>query len=398
VNKFDLTNLQVATSGTARNINRRIILNLLRERKHVSRADLSRSTGLQRSTISQIVEQLIAERWVTEGAFGSLPRGRRPTLLHLNTERAGIIGIDIHPFTTTIALARLDTSFIAEASIPTRSSADEFIVLLCRRVTNLIKSHPRVRFEGIGVSLPGRVDPRSHEMIFAPNLLWRGLDLKKRLEDATGLPVEVENAANACALAEFWSGRHSEDVRNIIAVTVSEGVGVGLIVNGQLVRGPSGTAGEFGHVSLDENGPLCNCGNHGCWEVYASNTAASRHYRDLISVRSRKKNNGSMHSFADVLRHVRQGDARAGQALDQMAHYLGLGFAMLVSGFSPELIIVVGEVTKAWDRIEPIIADTVKHRCPKLKKPRILPTDPATQPRLRGAVWLVVQKHFTSPW
>ncbi len=395
--KIDLANIRGATSETARDINRCIVLNLIRKHQPISRADVARHSGLQKSTVSAITENLIAERWVLEGAVGRLARGRRPTFLHLNAERAGIIGINVRPVETQIALARLDTSFIAEGSMPTAGTPEEFTELLCQRVCDLIKSHSEIYFEGIGVSLPGRVDSRSQKLVFAPNLKWRDLDLKTPLERATGLPVELENAANACALAEIWSGRYAESVRNLIAVTVSEGIGVGMIMNGQLVVGATGTAGEFGHVSLNQDGPLCNCGNRGCWEVYASNVAAVNHYYESPPSGVNRKRKEPRISFGGLLARARQGDDKAGEALDRMAHYLGIGITMLASGFSPELVLVVGEVTEAWDRVEPIIAETLKQRSLRLNVPKLVPTDPATQPRLRGAVVLVLQKHFSVP-
>ena len=108
--------------------------------------------------------------------------------------------------------------------------------------------------EGVGVSLPGRVDATGR-LVFAPNLGWRDVDLRQMLEAATGLPVNVENAANACALGEVWFGRHDEHLRHLVAVTVSEGIGVGVLLNGQLVHGANAMAGEFGHMTLDESGP-----------------------------------------------------------------------------------------------------------------------------------------------
>jgi predicted NBD/HSP70 family sugar kinase len=397
VRKIDLSNFQVATSGTARDINRRIVLNLIRRHQPVSRADLARHSGLQRSTVSSITEELIADRWVVEGAVGHLPRGRKPTFLHLNTERAGIIGVDLRPVTTTIMLARLDTSVIAQISMPTEGTASQFLARLGRRLVELIQSHPGIAVEGIGVSLPGRVDAHSQRLVFAPNLEWRDLDLKTPLERATGLPVELENAANACALAEIWFGRQADTVRNVIAVTVSEGIGVGMILNGQLVRGPSGMAGEFGHVSLDESGPLCNCGNRGCWEMFASNAAATRYYDQFTSARRNDKKVRSVISFSDVIARARQRDTRATEALARMAHYLGAGLAMLVSGFSPEAIVVAGEISGAWDLVEPVILEVIKQRCPALVIPQIRATGPATQPRLRGAIALMLQKHFGAP-
>ncbi|HEU5123173.1 MAG TPA: ROK family transcriptional regulator [Verrucomicrobiae bacterium] len=394
--KIDLDNFQVATSETARDINRRIVLNLIRKHQPVSRADLSRHSGLQRSTVSSIAETLISERWVTEGAVGHLPRGRRPTFLHLNGERAGIIGVNIRPSRTTIALASLDSRFISQENLPTDRNSSRFVAGLVERIRRLMKAHPEMSCEGIGIALPGRVDITTNKLIFAPNLGWKALDLKRPLENATKLSVELENAANACALAELWSGRHGESVRNLVAITVSEGIGVGMILNGQLVRGSMGMAGEFGHVTIQENGPECPCGNRGCWELYASNSAAARHYQEAV-FRKRKGRNSTAPSFDDLLRLAEQGDAKAIEALEQMAKFLGAGIAMLITGLAPDVIVIVGEVTRAWERIEPVIRKELEKRSPALSQTRIVSTDPESQPRLRGAITLVMQKHFGAP-
>lgn len=393
--KIDLSDFQVATSETARHINRRIVLNLIRKHQPLSRADLSRYSGLQRSTVSMIAEQLIAERWVVEGAVGHLPRGRKPTFLHLNSERAGVIGVDIRPTTTTIGLASLDLKFLAQESVPTRRNAGKFASELADRIQRLMSAHSDVTYEGIGVSLPGRVDLASNQLVFAPNLGWGKRDLKTPLEKAIGLPVELENAANACALAELWSGRHPEGVRNIIAVTVSEGIGVGMVLNGQLVRGRTGLAGEFGHVVLLEDGPLCKCGNRGCWEVCGSNSAAVRYYAEAVSSSTR----ASLPSptFEDILRLAEQGDQKAMEALDRMAHYLGAGLAMLMTALAPEVIVLIGEVTRAWDRVSGIVNGVLKDRLPTQPHTLLFPTDPSAQPRLLGTIALVLQKHFGAP-
>ncbi|HET7625605.1 MAG TPA: ROK family transcriptional regulator [Verrucomicrobiae bacterium] len=398
VRKIDLNNFQVARSETARDINRRILLNLIRKHQPVSRADLSRHSGLQRSTVSSIAEQLLAERWVTEGAMGHLPRGRKPTFLHLNRDRVGIIAIDLRPLKTTIALAGLDNRFFAQESIPTGKDPVKFLKQLGGRLCDLMKAHPHVCYEGIGVALPGRVDLSTKRLFFAPNLGWRDLDVKTPLEQATGLAVELENDANTCALAELWSGQHADGVPNMLSVAVTEGIGVGMILNGQLVRGSTGVAGEFGHIALHEDGPLCNCGNHGCWEVMASNSAASRYYGRTGSARNHAVNgSGILPEFQDILQLAKQGDVRAGEALDQMAHHLGAGIAILVTGLAPEMIIVVGEVTRAWKRVGPIIEKIVKQRSVTWATTRIIAADPAEQTRLRGTVALVLQKHFGAP-
>ncbi len=209
--------------------------------------------------------------------------------------------------------------------------------------------------------------------------------------------------ANACALSEFWFGHHNEGVRNLVAVAVSEGIGTGIILNGQLVRGPSGLAGEFGHISLEEDGPRCSCGNQGCWEVFASNWAALRYYAGSTSPARGGNGNGALQpptaamTFENLLSLVEQGDLKALASIERMAHYLGAGIAMLVTGLAPELIVIVGEVTRAWDRIGPIILGEVKRRSFTHARTRIITSGPATLPRLRGIIALVLQKRFGAP-
>jgi predicted NBD/HSP70 family sugar kinase len=391
VRKIDLNNFRVATSETARDINSRIMLNLVRKHQPISRADLVRQSGLQRSTVSVITEQLIVEGWLREGAVGLLPRGRRPTFLHLNENRAGIFGINIQPQTTDIGLANLSGHFLAQETIATPRTSAMFVTKFTSYVHDLMKLHPMMAYEGIGVSLPGRVDLSSHKFIFAPNLGWHAADLKGQLENATGLPVSMENAANACALSEFWFGKHAEGVRNLVVITVSEGIGAGMILNGQLVRGVSGLAGEFGHVTIDEDGPQCGCGNKGCWEVFASNSAAIRYYNEATRGRHPVK------TFAEILARAQQADPAATKSLERMARYLGKGIAMLVMGLAPDVIVVVGDVTHVWDKASPIIQDVVRQWASTHPAVKILASNPASQPRLRGIIALVLQKYFGAP-
>jgi predicted NBD/HSP70 family sugar kinase len=397
--KIDLTNFQVATSETARHINRRIALNIIRRYQPLSRADLARRSGLQRSTVSAIIGQLIAEGWVTEGASPASGRGRRPRFLHLNVERAGIVAVDLRPATTRVGLAGLDARFLMQTEWPTPESPEEFAAEVARTLSTFRSAHPEIVYEGIGVSLPGRVDPRGR-LVFAPNLTFAGADLKGILESAVELPVVLENAASACALAELWFGRQPDDVKHVVAVTVSEGIGVGMLLNGQLIHGRDAMAGEFGHVPIDENGPPCSCGKRGCWEQFASNTAAVRYYLALQSdspPASESSVRAAALKFPDILRLADEGDQRAIATLEHMAHYLGVGLVTLITGLAPQVMVIVGEITAAWSRVGPIVLDVVRQRALLASSTQIVPTDTATQPRLRGAVTLVVQQHFGAP-
>jgi predicted NBD/HSP70 family sugar kinase/DNA-binding XRE family transcriptional regulator len=379
-----LGRIQGASSEVVRDINRRIVLNLIRTRQPISRADLARVSGLQRSTISLITEELMEEHWVIAGPTGRLPRGRRPTFLRLNDDRV-IIGIDVRPSQITLALANVNGKFTSQEVMPTPSDPNRAVEELIERIQPILRSSRGKKIEGIGISLPGRA--HSGRLVFAPNLKWPDYDLRAPLASATGLEVEMENAANACVLAAVWFD-HMEASRNLVVVTVSEGIGAGMLVNGQVARGFNGMAGEFGHVPLDSSGPRCGCGSRGCWEVFASNRAALRYYHESSS-------HTAGLSFPDLLSRADQGDARAAKALETMAHYLGRGMRMIVAGLAPERIIIIGDLTRSWARFGPIIEAEVQAQvltggCP----PRLIPVHEDGMARLRGTIALVLQKHF----
>jgi len=382
---------QGVSSEVVRDINRRLILNLIRTRHLISRADLARLSGLQRSTVSLIVEQLIDELWVLEGPTGRLPRGRRPTFLRLNDERV-IIAVDIRPTQTTVALANANGRFLFQEVVPTSADPKVTMQALTRSIQRLIQSNATVKVEGVGISLPGRYDHKTDRLVFAPNLRWPDIDIRGPIAKATGLEVAVENAANACALAAVWFD-HMEECRNFVTVTISEGIGTGIWANGQLVRGLNGMAGEFGHVPLDPKGPPCGCGGRGCWEVYASNRAALRQY--LESGPEQSGTASADFSFSDLLSRAAHGDRRAVETLETMAHYIGRGMRMIVAGLAPERIVVVGDVTKSWELFGPIIEREVQAQVlPGGCLPKLIPAYEDGMARLRGTVALVLQKDF----
>ncbi len=279
IRHVDLTDVQLASSETARGINRNIVLELIRANQPLSRADISRRSGLQRSTVSQIVEQLIRENWVREGAVASLARGRHPTLLGLN-EDLMVIAVDIHPNQATVAMVDLNGRLLSRSLVPLTSAPASSTRLITDCIQRMRDAFSGKSIEGIGVSLPGRFDPVSQRLIFAPNLHWLDFDLKGAIEKETSLPVSMENAAVACLLAELLFGRLN-GIRDAVLVTVSEGIGAGVFANGQVISGNHGLAGEFGHISLDPSGIQCACGRKGCWETFASCHAALRYYREI---------------------------------------------------------------------------------------------------------------------
>lgn len=382
MHRFGLTEKQSASNKTPRRINRNLLFNLIRVRQPISRADLARLSGLQRSTVSLIVEELIADRWILEGAVGHLPRGRRPTLIQLNDQRA-IIALDIHPSQTTVAVADLDGKIVAQSVIVLPQDATKALSAIVAGIRKMMASHKEKTFDGIGICLPGRTDLHLQKLIFAPNLKWPVLSIKSRIQRATNLRVEMDNVANACALSEVWFG-DSDRMHDLVVVNVSEGIGTGIFANGQLLRGDSGMAGEFGHVEIQPDGPLCACGNHGCWETVASNRAALRYYKELVPSATKM-------TFSNLMKLSQSGDKAAVEALSMMAFHLGRGIRMIATALAPNEIVVVGDITAQWHTFGPIAEAEMKKNSLS-KAPILRPTYDGNAARLRSAVALFLSE------
>jgi predicted NBD/HSP70 family sugar kinase len=385
IRHIDLAEMQRASSETARIINRDIVLELIRASQPISRADLARRSGLGRSTVSQIVEQLIGENWVREGAMGSLPRGRRPTLVGLNEDLVAI-AVDIHPRQATVALIDLNGRLLSRSPVPLTSNPTDSLRLIISCMQRMHRSAPGKSIEGVGISLPGRVNPATQRLIFAPNLKWPefDIDIKKMVETRMGLPVMMENDATACLLAELTFGR-MDGVRDAVLVAVAEGVGTCVLTNGQLVVGHNGMAGEFGHIPIDPNGPRCGCGKNGCWEVFSSSRAALRYYREL-------RPKGHVITFQELLNRAEEGDSAAAQALATQAMWIGRGLRMIIAGVSPSTILIAGDLTSAWHRFGPVIEKVATQLTLAGSSPLIRPTHEGEIARLRGAAALVFQR------
>lgn len=383
IRHVDLAELQLASSETARIINRDIVLELIRTSQPISRADLARRSGLGRSTISQIVEQLIGEHWVREGAMGSLPRGRRPTMVGLNGDLVAI-AVDVHPKQASVALVDLNGRLLLRCPVPITSDPAASTRLIIECMQRIRPTAPQISTEGIGISLPGRVNPTTQRLIFAPNLKWPEFDIKKMVETRMGLPVMLENDATACLLAERTFAR-MDGVRDAVLVAVGEGVGTCVLANGQLFSGHNGMAGEFGHVLVDPNGPRCGCGKNGCWEVFSSCRAALRYYREL-------KPKNPVATFQELLNRAEDGDSDAAQALTMQATWIARGLRIIIASVSPSTILIAGDLTAAWHRFGPVIEKEVADLTLAGSPPLIRPTHEGEIARLRGAAALVFQR------
>ena len=382
--RIDLAYVEVSSSETAREHNRDVVLELIRSRQPIARADLSRLSGLQPSTISSIVEQLVAERWIIEGAAARRPRGRRPTMLSLNPDLVTIVA-DLRPRQAFLAVVDFNGRFLSQQTIPLASDPEHSLQRLGEAMQGLIAQHPDKCFEGVGISLPGRVNSQTQRLVLAPNLRWSGTDIKHGLEKRLKLQVELDNAANALLLSELWFGR-MDGVRNAVLISLSEGLGAAVLANGQMLSGKDGLAGEFGHIPIDPAGRLCGCGMRGCWETFASADAALHYYAELVP-------EAKSLTIQDLLHLTEEGDAAAIEAIAKQARFLGRGLRLVTAALAPEVILINGALTSYWARFGPIVEEEMRATMLAGAPPRLEVTSGGEWGRLRGAAAIVLQRH-----
>lgn len=237
-------------------------------------------------------------------------------------------------------------------------------------------------------------------VLHAPTLGWRDVDLREMLAKATGLQVELENSGRACALAQLWAmhGTGESPAGDFVFVSVSDGLGIGVSFQREVLRGRHNLAGEFGHIPLSLEGPRCSCGATGCWEAYVSNRATLARYfgQDVDAVSAP---NNAAFTIDDLLARARDTDMKARAALQATGRYLGLGLAAVVNALDPAAVYIGGEITSAWDLVEPTLRAALEERAltPAVAATPIRPVATIEYPRLRGAAALVTAPAFAAP-
>lgn len=380
----ELAYVEVASTELTRDINRDLILEHIRSSQPVSRVDLARLSGLQPSTVSSIVQQLKDEGWVKEGAAVKTARGRRPTMLSLNDDLL-ILVADVRPNHAVLAVVDLNGRFLSRRLVPLGSKVERSVAAIAEGMEELRAQHPNKTFEGVGMSVPGRVDPQTNRLTLIPNLRWRDYDVSGELSRRLGLRVELENDANACLLSELWFG-HLDGLRNVVLIAISEGVGAAVLAEGRLVAGRGGLAGEFGHICVADHGLLCGCGKHGCWEMYASSRAALRYYSEL-------KPNSDKLTMSELTALAINKDAAAMKALQRQSEAIGKGLRMVNAALSPEVILFAGDITTFWDVAHSIIERECTGGLLTGSTPRLLSIGDGELALLRGAAAVVLQRH-----
>jgi glucokinase-like ROK family protein len=352
-----------------RELNRSIILNQLRTHTH-SRADLAAITGLNKTTVSSLINELLAHRFVREIGSNPSAGGRPAVLLELNPAAGDIIGVEIGVGYLNVVLTDFCAGILwKRQALFTESDSQpqvmQYAITLVQQAIHQCEQ-TGARLLGIGIAVPGLVDTATGTLVYSPNLEWRNVPLRQIFAAKFGLPIFVDNDANAAALAEHYMGA-TQQIDNYVSVVANAGIGAGIVLGGQVFHGITGYAGEVGHVTLEPDGPPCHCGNRGCWERLAGQSALIERVHKAIqagAASSIKGSNENAHSLClhAILEAARQGDAVAQSALAETGRYLGIGIANLVNTFNPDRVVLCGALSLAEEFLTPVIQQTVLQR------------------------------------
>jgi len=401
-----MNNLLTGSFQLMKSLNRSLILNLIREKGPISRAEIAKITKLTPPTVSNLVKELLESHLVIESNLGESQGGRKPTMLVINAKEFYVIGIDVGTKSIKGVVSDLNANIVTKRSLPVSLPATNhsFVDLMKNCIRQLLEADniPLEKYIGIGVGMHGVVDVATGTSLFAPNLQLRNLPLQDELEKEFNLPVKIENDARAMALGESWFGNGS-GADHIVCVNVGSGVGAGVIINGKLFHGEHFISGEVGHMTIDINGPKCTCGNYGCLQTFTSGPAIAERIRREISLGKQSLVADMVNGDLDIIdgkmvyEAALKGDQISINALSEAGRYLGIGLTNIIHILNPKRIIVGGGVANANHFVLDSARETIQNRClsESAKQTEILLSKLGEDATAIGAVTLILQELFS---
>jgi glucokinase-like ROK family protein len=395
-----------------RQINLSVIMHQLRENAPISRANLAELTGLNKTTVSSLVYELIQNGFVREVGLESSEEGRgagrRAVMLTLDPDAGFIISAEIGVDFISVITTNFAPDIIwkhkekIDPDMGQRLIVDRALALLLKAVAEGQKKSEN--FLGLAVGVPGLVDMETGTLLFAPNLRWKYIPLRSFLENSFDTLIIVDNEANMAALGEIYFGS-AQGYQEVLYVSAGVGLGGGIVHNGKVCRGATGFAGEIGHMTVDPQGELCNCGNRGCWESFVSQRTLFKQIEEAIGRGERSSlakvlaDDISQISVPLVAEAAREGDQVALQALENIGGKLGVGIASLVNALNPELVVFGGILSLAGDILLPVIKDELERRSLKWSQSssQIVLARHGFDACVMGGVAMVYQSLLASP-
>lgn len=385
-------------------LNKIKVLNLIRDRGEISRADISKVLGISGPTVTRVVEDLINhEKLVVEAGIGDSSGGRPPILVKFNGEPNYVIGIDLGTTSIRGALTNLNAETISDTQVPTQvEEGFDGVMDRVGQVIAYLMSSPGVdqsRIFGIGMAVAGLVSIEKNIVEFSPDFGWHNVDIKKAIRSRFGLPVIFDNVSRVMSLGELWYGVGRE-IKNFICVNIGHGIGAGVVIDGTPLYGSEGMAGEFGHITIDSNSQTkCKCGKHGCLEALASGEGIAAAARDILKNTNRNERlmelcGGDIETITAkmVAQAAAEGDELAVGILSKAAEYIGIGIANMINLFNPEAVIIGGGVSNAGELLFSSIRRSVdRHVISRhINKVKIISVTYGMSAAVMGAVSLIL--------
>ena len=356
--------MKKATQQHTKSHNKSLILNTIYSKAHISRADISRATHLTRSTVSDIVLELIGEDLVLEAGFGQSAGGKPPVLLQLNLNSRHIIGIDLASSEFRGAVVDLRGNILERITIPIQNKSGKKAIKIVYQIIDKLINKETSPCIGIGIGAPGLLDTKAGIIRTAVNLEWKDLDLAGLLEEKYKLPVMIANDSQLSALAEFKFG-NSHRKENLLLVKVGRGVGAGLILEQNLFQGDGFGAGEIGHIKIEEDGELCRCGNYGCLESIISSRTIRKKAAEIAS----NNPESLLHDIAaditqikttEVISAFNKGDQSVIQLIEDVGKTLGRALAFVSSTVNVHDVVIAGSVSEFGEVLTSSVAKSLK--------------------------------------
>ena len=388
-------------------INRSVVLNLIKDKGPLSRANISKITKLTRSTVSSIVNYLIKKNLVKETGLSSSGVGRKGILLKLNPKAYYVVGVDLGTLNTIAVVVDLEGKIMERIEHPTNGKGGkDKVIQRLKAVIHEVITASNINIQkiaGVGLAVPGLVNSKRGIMLITPNFGWRDTPIREILKKEFHTPIFIDNNVNAMALGEAEFGI-ARGIKNFICVNVGMGIGSGIVINGELYRGETECTGEIGHTTVDYNGPKCSCGNNGCLEAMAAAPAIAR--RAVKAIKEGKKtlitklidSNLDEINAAIVAKAANKGDKLAREIIEKTGEYLGTGIANVINLFNPQMVIIGGGVAQAGDLIFNPLKKTMEKRAFPVpaKVVKIVASSLGRDCTVIGAATLVLQETFKS--